>query len=273
MSSIYVDAMEELIHPFPSFKLLGQDQFNNLVGGFRTREFTILCGSTGTGKTTLLANWAKSFIESGIRVFVMSVETGPTDFIKRTMSVFLGKDINKGECVPIDQLQSFDNQYGDNFRSDNLFLSLYDSRVSHKRVIDEIKYHYETKKCQIVFIDNINFLMEVTKSADTIIEMDRVVHDMIMLCKQIDIHIVMVMHPKKTMSGRVENEFDIKGSSTAVQEAHNIFLFNRPSEKDDKYGFYHRELTIQKLRRRGENVGKRIVYRSHGTRYVEEIII
>jgi hypothetical protein len=75
----------------------------------------------------------------------------------------------------------------------------------------------------------------------------------------------MVMHPKKTVDSRIESEFDIKGSSTAVQEAHNVFLWNRPNKKDLETNFRHpsdRELKIAKMRRRGKYVGKTILMTS-----------
>lgn len=269
LGALYGDALEELLKPYPALKLGDQEHFNNTVGGFRAREFSILCGSTGTGKTTLLANWQKALLESKARTFVMSVETGATDFVKRTMSVFLGRDVNTGDAVPVEAMQSFHSRFGHHFQTEQSFLSLYDNRIQLDAVVSEIRYHHEVKGCQVVFIDNLNFLMEVVAQSQAIAEMDRVVHELIMLCKRTDIHIVMVMHPRKTDGGRVESEFDIKGSSTAVQEAHNVFLFNRPRPDDERYGPLHRELTLQKLRRRGQHTRKRIVYSCVGTRYQE----
>ena len=122
---------------------------------------------------------------------------------------------------------------------------------------------------------NLNFFMEVKRAQDSNIEMDRVIHELIILCKQIDIHIVMVQHPKKTDDGRVESEFDIKGSSAAVQEAHNVFLLNRPKSKDIADGIREttdRELKIAKLRRRGKYVGKSILFSIMGGKYYEQRI-
>ena len=114
--------------------------------------------------------------------------------------------------------------------------------------------------------------MEVTRSTEVVLEMDRIIHDLIILCKQIDIHIVMIMHPKKTDHGRVESEFDIKGSSTAVQEAHNVFLLNRPTfqqiQNENRCAF-DRDLKIAKMRRNGLYVGKSVVFNSQGTRYLD----
>lgn len=170
------------------------------------------------------------------------------------------------------ELEIIHNQYGHIFASDGLFLSLYDNRVSHQVVMRDIQWHREKKNCEVVMIDNLNFLMETVSANQQVEMMDRVVHDLIMLTKRTDVHVIMVMHPKKTEGSRVESEFDIKGSSTAVQEAHNVFLFNRPKPKDvkdQKRGPFLRELTIRKLRRRGESIGKSLWLEYQGANFTE----
>jgi archaellum biogenesis ATPase FlaH len=275
IGALYADACKELLIPYPSFELSSWPRFNELIGGFRTREFTILCGSTGSGKTTLLAHWAKDFLKSNKRLFVMSVETGHTDFVKRSMSAFAGKDMNKGKGVPLEEVKSFHQQFGSFFSGDGIFLSLYDDRINHNLVLQEIEWHRVKKGCEIVFIDNLNYLLEPCGDNQMVAHMDNVVHSLISYSKATDVHIVMVMHPKKTEHGRVESEFDIKGSSTAVQEAYNIFLFNRPKKKAIESGdktIYDRELMIRKLRRRGENIGKSLWLKYDGKAYTEQSI-
>lgn len=275
LGDLYLQTMQELAEPYPSIELANWKMMNDLTGGFRMREFTILCGSTGSGKTTLLSSWAKAFILSQTRCFIMSVETGATDFIKRTMSAFSGYDMNKGRPIDKDKLSIFHNQFGGIFGNDELFLSLYDSRVNPQTVIQDIIWHHKKKNCKIIFIDNLNFLLDVVSQDRSIEVMDKVVHELIMLAKRHDIHIIMVMHPKKTDHGRVESEFDIKGSSTACQEATNIFLFNRPSKShilSGKYGTFMRQLYIAKLRRKGESVGKSIWLKYQPGSYYEDSI-
>lgn len=275
LGELYLETLKELATPYPSIELPGWPKLNELLGGFRAREFTILCGSTGSGKTALLASWAKAFMLAEKRCFVMSVETGHTDFIKRTMSAFVGVDINRGTALDHETLKMFHTKHGARFSTDEMFLSLYDNRVDHKTVMKDIVWHRENKKCEIVFIDNLNFLLEVVSANRQIEVMDKVVHDLIMLAKTTDVHIVMVMHPRKTENTRVESEFDIKGSSTAVQESHNILCFNRPTQKDlnnATRGPHLRELMIRKVRRRGESIGKSLWLRYTGANYIEQSV-
>jgi len=269
-------AHEELLTPYPSFKINLWPNFSKATGGFRTREFSILCGATGVGKTCFLANLSMQLLMQGVKHFVASVETGDTDFVKRIESAFLEEDINTGDAVSIEKIVELKQRWGGILGGENLMLSLFSNRVSLELLLSELKIAHERYGCKIAMLDNMNFFMDVTAAKDSLVEMDRTIHELIMFCKYVDMHVIMVMHPRKTESGRVENEYDIKGSATAVQEAHNVFLFNRPTEFDQGNGYdagNFRELKIAKMRRRGGYVGKRIMLKNFNTCYTEHDIL
>jgi len=277
LRQLYADSMVEFLKPFPSVRINGLDNFNEMTGGFRTNEFTILCGATGVGKTCFLANIAKCLTEQETPYFVASVETGANDFIKRMLSVYHGKDINRGDPVPPEEIRQLNLKVLEKACRANAWFSLYDDRFSVDTLMSDIKNCVQTKGVKIALVDNINFFLEVTSQQNAIIEMDRVIHQLIIFCKRVNAHIVMVMHPKKTDGGRVESEFDIKGSSTAVQEAHNVFLFNRPHPDLIRRGYADpsdRELKIVKMRRRGKYVGSSLLFSCpDGVSYKEKALI
>lgn len=272
---LYYEALSELLYPVPSVKLHCFPELMKATNGLRAREFTILCGATGIGKTTLLANFSAELIRQNIPHFVASVETGHLDFMRRVLCVFERKDLNTGDSISTEEAKALHARRGELMQNESLLLSLYDNRVKVEQLMADIEHAVTHKKIKIAMIDNLNFFMEVTTAANAIVEMDRVVHELIIFCKNIDVHLIMVMHPRKMDDGRVESEFDIKGSSTAVQESHNIFLFNRihkellPLIKDAKES--DREIKIAKMRRLGKHVGKRLVIGSEqGVYYFEK---
>lgn len=266
MRQVYFETIEELAKPYPSIQTSFWPAFNRMTGGFRTREFSILCGGTGVGKTTFLANLSAQLLKQHEKHFVLSVETGHRDFMKRVLSALSGRDLNSGEAIHTEILARVHEEYAAYLESETIEFSLYEDRIPVEQLMHDIR-SMVAKGCKIAMIDNLNFFMEVTRGSDTIVEMDRVVHELIIFCKQVDVHIVMVMHPKKTDDGRVKNEFDIKGSSTAVQEAHNIFLLNRA--KDDESGRFDRELKLAKMRRRGQYVGSTLLFEGVGAQWFE----
>lgn len=276
MSDVFLLALDELRKPHPADTLPDWNVWNAVTGGFRPREYTILCGATGRGKTTFLANISAQLLKAKVKHFVMSVETGHTDYVKRWMSVAEGRDINTGDPVPLEELVLISQRHLQMVSEDNMELSIYENRVPVHELMNDLRTMAD-RGCKVALIDNLNFFMEPTSAVNANLEMDRVTHELVILCKSIDMHIVMVMHPKKTDDAQVRSEFDIKGSSTAVQEAHNILLFNEPSEEQLGHKLPngvvlnrgHRLLLINKMRRRGGFRQKTIVFESNGTRYKE----
>jgi replicative DNA helicase len=256
----------------PSANFPTWSKFQEYTGGFRPREFSILCGSTGTGKTQFLANISAELLTTNTKHFVASVETGATDFVRRVVSVLLNEDINDGEKIDKKRLDDIGERARMFTYANTLYLSTIDNRMPIEFLIESLIYASQELGCKVALLDNLNFFLEVTRSSDQVIEMDRAIHELIILCKKIDMHVVMVMHPKKTDNSRVESEFDIKGSSTAVQEAHNVFLFNRPKETDlETKGYmpWYREVKIAKLRKKGRYVGKTIMFSGKTPAYTE----
>lgn len=267
-------AYDNLANPPPSIRITDFPMISDTTKGFRSNEFSILCGATGVGKTTFIANLSASLITQGVPHYVASVETGSLDFVRRVISVFANEDLNDGEAIPKSKLYSIHKRFHTELTSKYLHLALYENRTTVEKLMADMAEAHVKFGAKIAIIDNLNFFMEVTNAANSIVEMDRVVHELIIFCKQIDMHVIMIMHPKKTENQRVENEFDIKGSSLAVQEAHNVFLLNRPSEEDIKAGNltkFDRELKISKMRRNGRAVGRKIFFRtSNGVKYLEK---
>lgn len=272
----WLEGVSDIHTPPSAVRPFDWHHFDKFVGGFRPYEFTILCGSTGSGKTSWLANLSAKLICAQINHMVAPVETGTGDFARRVGSVILGEDLNDGRLRTKDHVESIERDLSFAMRSNHLKLSMVDNRMSSMFLIEKLRYVTKELGCKIAMLDNLNFFLSVTSANEQNMEMDRVVHDVVMFCKSNPIHVIMVMHPKKTDNGRVESEFDIKGSSTAVQEAHNIFLFNRMKSEDVKNGVWkstNRELKIAKLRRRGAYAGRSIIYDGTTPEYLEETII
>lgn len=270
-SEAFREMIDNLVNPIPSTQMLEWRMFNEATGGFRPNEFSILCGPTGKGKTTLLANMSAQLLKANTKHCVMPIETGAADFVARVISVFEMKDINDGKAMDKNKAVDISIKHADLVLKENLLLSPHEDRVKVEKLIFDLQEAHE-HGCKVVFIDNLNFLLEVVSAQNAIIEMDRVVHELIMFVKRTPIHIVMVMHPKKTEDGRINSEFDIKGSSTSVQEAQNVFLFNGPSNEQLKSGDAHlhdRFLKIAKMRRRGKFVGSEIKFENFEGKYTE----
>jgi replicative DNA helicase len=271
LSRVWGDAARYLVSPPQGVRLPWWPRFSDMVGGLRPHELTLLCAPTGAGKTQLLANLSAQLLGMDIPHFVAPVETGDTDFALRLLSVIQKRDYNIGEAVPEHEVKAISKSL-EPLLEREVYIASYDNRVEIEEMTAMLKWMHSEHGCQVALLDNLNFFLKVVSAQQERAEMDAAVHEFVMLAKAIPMHILLIVHPKKTEGGRVESEFDIKGSSTAVQEASNVLLFNRPKQEDvdaDAHYPTDRELVFRKIRKRGVNVGKPIWFQFTEGRYQE----
>lgn len=274
VADLWLPTSEMLMSPPRGISLPWWPTVQFFLGGMRPNELTLLCAPTGAGKTALLANISAQLLLQNEPHFVAPVETGDTDFLTRVISVLEKRDLNTGEAVSGEEMTRLTAKYRDTVFTRGLYVANYDNRVEIQEMITLLKYMHQEYRCRVALLDNLNFFLKVVASTQEKAEMDNAIHEFVMLAKKIPMHIVLIVHPKKTEGGRVVSEFDIKGSSTAVQEASNVILFNRPDPKDVENGkadFTDRELVFRKIRRRGMHVGKPVQLAFDGGRYQEVV--
>lgn len=271
-SEVWKDAAKFLKNPPKGIPCPSWPMFNDFLGGLRANEVTLLCAPTGAGKTQLLANISVQLLAQSVPHFVAPVETGDVDFLARVASVMSKEDLNTGDAVAPFKVDAVGDALADSGLIDNLYLATYDNRVAIQDMVNMLVFMVKEHQIKVALLDNLNFFLNVVSAQQEKAEMDNAMHEFVMLVKKLPIHIILIVHPRKTEGGRVESEFDIKGSATAVQEAANVCLFNRPkqSQIDDGEAMpTYRELVFRKIRKRGLHVGKPIMFRFHGGRYEE----
>lgn len=268
---VFNEATNMIMFPPKGVRLNQWPSFTDTIGGLRPNELTIFCGATGSGKTQWLANIAAQLITQGEKVFVAPVETGYVDFAVRMLSILNKKDLNTGESF---EGKDITPAIEEHFQSlnDNIIFSTHDNRVDVLEMVQTLKYMADVEKVKVAVLDNLNFFMKPAGANNIILEYDEAIHQFVMLAKEVPMHIFLVMHPKKSETGKLKSEFDIKGSSTAVQEASNVLLFNRLDEEEigtPLGNAFTRELVFKKLRKRGFNINKKIHMHFRGAGYYE----
>lgn len=272
VSELWVDAMERIALPPKGVYLPPWPTFSKYLGGLRPHEISLLCAPTGAGKTQWLANVSAQLLLQEVPHFAAPVETGDRDYVIRVLSAMEGKNFKALENPSVDELKSINETANRKIVNKPFWLSSYRSRVAIEDMVNLLKFMVQ-QGAKIAILDNLNFFLKVTRAVDQNIETDEAMRQFVMLVRSLPLHIILVCHPKKTGNeGRVESEFDIKGSSTLVQEADNVILFNRPKREDVEQGRHvwsDRELVFKKNREFGENINLPVWFRFHNCRYQE----
>lgn len=271
VSEFWPTALEELLNPSQGVLFAQWPRFSAFMGGMRPNELTLLCAPTGAGKTAFLSCIAVQLAMQNAGQFIAPVETGHTDFLIRMISCMEAHDFLAGRIPDVEHVSRVHKRAKETFLDKPIWFSTHDNRVDIGEMVNLIKFAHQ-EGAQVAILDNLNFFLNVTSSTMERAEMDNAMHTFVMLVKKIPIHVILVCHPRKTEGGRVESEFDIKGSSLAVQEASNVILFNRPTQKDIDNGrrsWTDRELVFKKIRKRGMNVNKPIWFKFNQGRYEE----
>lgn len=258
---VWYESITDLLKPPSGLRLPWWPKITESMGGLRPHELTLLCAPTGTGKTQILANLVAQLLFQNIPMFVAPVETGRVDFIKRIISTLENKDYNDGSQITVSEAKRISDKFEPFMKDKELYIATCEERVDVEEMIETLTFMHAVHKVKVAILDNLNFFLKVTSTTMEKAEMDEAIHRFVVLCKQIPMHVILVVHPRKTINSRVESEFDIKGSSTAVQEAANVILFNRPTPEQIKdFGIRptDRELIFKKIRKRGSNVNKPI---------------
>lgn len=266
---LFAGALNELVNPIPGIDLFWWPRLNELTGGLRASELSLLCAPTGAGKTQLLANVACQLWLQNVPTFVAPVETGDQDFLIRMCSVLDGVDWNTGRAHSEDKVMRLSEKYKKRFDESPLYLASYDNRVSIEDMEAMLRFQVQVNGVRVALLDNLNFFLKVEKSSEQIIAIDEAVRMMGNVAKQTKVHIILVCHPKKTDGGRILSEFDLKGSSSLVQEAANVLLWNRPDPEAPALDT-DREAVFKKMRRRGTAVNKALWFAYKGGRFEEK---
>ncbi|UMM41828.1 hypothetical protein L5515_017915 [Caenorhabditis briggsae] len=231
---------------------------NKYLGGLRPGEMTVLTGGTGNGKTTFLCEYSLDLFTQGVRTLFCSFEMPEKKILHWMLVQYAGLPLHRVEY------SNSINSWLDRFERSSSALTMLDSEEFMEKSINEIaraiRIHVENSGIQHVVIDNLQFLInqgmmadEKSSGLDRFHLQDRFVGYMRQLATQNQIHITMVVHPRKTDG---DTEIDVQhfgGSARVTQEADNVLAIQRKRDDRDRSKF-RKFLYILKNRYYGRRV-------------------
>lgn len=191
--------------------------FNRKMKGFRRGEFTIVTGATGSGKTTFLAQHSLDFCRKGIGTLWGSFEVRNDILMTQMLMQHAGVNL-------IEHSEKFE-YFADSFEQLPLYFMKFFGSHDIAKIITTIEYAIYAYDIGHVIIDNLQFMLSGQgKGFERFDIQDDAISKLRHLATTKNIHITLVIHPKKVDDGTDLSIASVFGTAKATQEADNIFI-------------------------------------------------
>lgn len=205
----------------------GHEHFDRKALGFILGEISIVSGLNGSGKSSWLNCISLNAIQRGFKVAMFSGE-----LMKEKVKIWLNQVAAGREFVK--KVYGYDDFYYvpkdvtakiDEWTKDKVFL--YDNKYGRNwtRLLESIKRVVEQKGINLLILDNLMTLDLDAFSGDKNEKQSSFVNSLADLAKQASIHIILVAHPRKSMT--FLRREDIGGSGDITNLADNVYIIHR----------------------------------------------
>lgn len=212
----------------------GHDGFDRKALGFILGEISIVSGLNASGKSSWLNSVTLNAIQRGFKVAMFSGElmkekvktwlnqaAAGREFVKKVYGYddlyYVPKDVTaKIDAWTKDKLFLYDNKYGRNW----------------SRLLESIKAIIEQKGVNLMILDNLMTLDLDAFSGDKNEKQSAFVNSLADLAKQANIHIILVAHPRKSLT--FLRREDIGGSGDITNLADNVYIIHRCNKDFEK---------------------------------------
>lgn len=203
---------------YSGYKSISFDFFNQKLKGLRMGEFSILTGETGSGKTTFLTQLSLDFMQQRVPTLWGSFEIKNDKLISLFLMQLAKKNLRQ---APVKEIE----YYAEMLEKFPLYLLKFHGAQSIDEIMNTMNYAVYNFDIQNIVLDNLQFMVGVPstgKQYNKFDFQDEIIHKMRKFATEKNIHLSLVIHPKKTDEAlKISSIF---GTAKASQEADNIYI-------------------------------------------------
>eukprot|EP01133_Synstelium_polycarpum_P014161 gene14161-16690_t len=188
--------------------------FNRTLRGHRKGELTIFSGPTGIGKTTLLSQLSLDFCTQGTRTLWGSFEIKVARLAKKMMSQYA--------CVSLESNVADYDRLANEFAALPMYFLRFFGSTQVDKVLDAMEYAVYVHDVEHIVLDNLQFMMSGQgRGIEKFDNMDDSIEKLRLFATQKNVHITVVIHPRKQDVESTLNINDIFGTAKATQNGKN----------------------------------------------------
>ena len=225
---------------------------NRLLKGFRSGEMTILSGPTGSGKTTLLTQLSLDLANAGVNTLWGSFEVRNTRLIRKMLQQFAACSFEELRDLPPERMEALMERFGDM----PLFFLRFHGGTPLEQELDAMQYVVYVEDVDHIILDNLQFMLPTEQRRSNLTQFDvqdNAIAAFRRFATEHNVHITLVIHPRKEGDGQRLGINSIFGSAKATQEADNVIILQQ--EADGR-----KFVELKKNRYDGETGEVRVVY-------------
>lgn len=243
------------ISGFSKFKDLVRDEFvhhkrlqgiqsltlpalNKILKGNRPGELTIITGPTGSGKTSILSQLSLDYCSQGLGTLWGSFEITNQKLIKKMIRQYADIDFSR-------DMSRFE-EWSEKFRKLPMHFMDFFGSCPLEEVLEAMQFTVDANNVQHIVLDNLQFMLSGQERGnfDKWDLMDKSVAKLRQFATSRNVHISLVIHPRKENDDTILGVASVTGTSKATQEADNVIIIQKIGKK--------RFLEIKKNRFDGE---------------------
>ena len=200
-------------------------RLTDVLSGHRRGELTIYSGHTGTGKTTLLSQLSLDYCIQGVPTLWGSFEIRNV----RLARLLLEQLYSSQTKQPVSTLQDNFAEWAERFEELPMYFMRYHGSSPIERVIDAMEYGNYVHDVSHVLLDNLQFMTsgQARNSFDRFEVMDGAIQKLRQYSSENNVHVSLVVHPRKENDGDAIQTSSVFGSAKATQEADNVIILQR----------------------------------------------
>lgn len=258
----FADLRDQVIHEFKNpdlyngVPLPSLPQFTKLALGVRPGELSLLTGTTGSGKTTIASQLTMDLAEQRAPILWGSFEVRHTQLALKMLQQFERKPLRN------ETLESAAN----GFELLPVYFLTYEGNTDVDAVIDAMFFARYAHDVEHVVLDNLQFMTGATHGRSSFEAQDAAVAKLRNFATANNVHVLLVVHPRKEDPKDLLTMESIYGGAKAIQEADNVYILQKPDPNKD-HSF--KSLQIAKNRYGGALGTVRLFFSRDSLRYYE----
>ncbi|KAL7536825.1 hypothetical protein ACHAXR_007420, partial [Thalassiosira sp. AJA248-18] len=215
--------------------------FTSLIKGFRRGEMTVLTGPTGSGKTTFLGQTSLDLAEQGINVLWGSFEIKNTRLMHKLLQQYMKDVLPVGladKDLPAEekrkQMMAL-TALADKFDTLPMHFMKFHGGSDVDDVLDAMEYAAYVHDVEHIILDNMQFMISRQgnkgSSYDKFDMQDIAVEKFRKFATEYNVHVTLVVHPRKEDEGAKLGISSFFGSAKATQEADTVLILQSDGKR------------------------------------------